>query len=301
MITRALISFVVLLAVFASAVKYDVLRYNKVLPDYFIKSERYAYNDTIQHVDIAMVGTSLSAHYNIQLTGMGLFQNMSMTGRSATDGIGVICASGKYPKVLLIETNLFDNGADSIMVEKVFYPVVGEVKKNAFFFQREYKLHHLLPKSFYTINEKIMGSIATKTKLYSEYAKAQSQANITWQENYVRQYNVQFHSTLNDTLIIYNRYKLLKKQVEHLQGKGVKVILFETPVANTIEYSERTKYKRALIEKMANELSLPYVSAVNVAEYQKYLAKGDGIHMTSSGVKAYEHFLCDTLPHTLTR
>lgn len=295
MIVRTLISFVVLLALYSSAVYYGVLKYNKVVPDYFIKSERYAYNDTVKDVDIAMVGTSLSAHYNIYANGIGTFQNLSMTGKSATDGIDIICASGKYPKVLLIETNLFDNGADSVMVDKVFYPVVGNLKKHAFFLQREYKLHNLLPKVFYTINEKAMGSIASYTKLYSKNAKQQSQANIEWQENHVRQYNIHFHSTLGDTISIYNRYKLLRKQIEYLHGHDVRVILFETPVVSTIEYSNRTKYKRELILNLANELNVLYISVPNVSGYQQYVAKGDGIHMNKTGILEYQGFLTDTL------
>lgn len=301
MIVRTLISFVVILILFAMAVKHNVIHYAKVAPDYFIKAERFVYNDTVQDLDIVMVGTSLSAHYHVANLNYSKFQNLSMTGRCAIDGIGVINGSGKYPKVLLIETNLFDNNVDSVMLQKVFYPLMTDLKKNGFFLQREYKLHNTIPDVVYNLNEKIVASIATKTKLYSLNAKLQSDANVNWLENHIRQHNIQFHSTIADTLSIYNRYLLLKKHVQHLQAKGIKVILFETPVVNAIAHSERTAYKHSLMVYMAKELSLPYVSAPNIEQYQPYLAKGDGIHMSDTGIKAYSQFLSDTVYALLSK
>ena len=301
MIIRTLISFVVLLALFAGAVKYDVLKYNKVSPDYFIKSERYAYSDTIQRVDIAMVGTSLSAGYYVPVSASGTFINLSMTGRSAIDGMNVINASGKYPKVLLVEANLFDNPVDSSLTDKVFYPGLYSVKKQAFFLQREFKLHQLLPRQLLNLNERLMAGIATRTRLYSNEAKEQSSSNAEWKEAHIRSYNIHYHSTLSDTIDVYNKSLLFRNQLQYLKSMGVKIILFYTPVVSKIEASERTAYKRKLVSEMADDLKIPVLSVPDMERYQTYVAKGDGIHMNGTGTFEYQTFLNDTLPTMIAK
>lgn len=297
MIKRIAIAYLIIIAAYYTvAHKHN---YNPNANDYFIKSEQYVYADTVTKNTMVMVGTSLSAHYTLSHS-IGNFINLSMTGRSATDGLDIIMASHKLPGTVLIEENLFDNPTDSSINEKIFLPVIGKLKGKLFFLQKGYKLHNLLTNKFYDPSSRVLGVIAKYTGLYSQQQnnlikKSGVNANTEQMEDFIRNKNITFHSTLDSKETINAKAELLESQIQYLQQNNVRVILFKTPVIGSIYNSERTQYKDSVINSMANRLSIPLLLVNDNEEYQPYLVAGDGIHMNSLGHRKYQVFLDSAL------
>lgn len=300
MIKRIAITYLLLIAAFYAAVKLGYVSYGTNTDNsYFVKAERYTYTDTINKNSVVMVGSSLSNPYKVNNTA-GSFINLSMTGRSATDGLDVIMASKKLPGTVLIEENIFDNPTDSTITDKLFFPVFGKLRQKFFFLQKRYKLHNLLSNKFYDPSSRVLGVMAKYTGLYSQQQnnlikKSGIDANTLQKEDFIRNKNVTYHSTLNNQDGINAKAALLERQIQYLQQNGVRVVLFKTPVIGSIYNSERTQYKDSIINSMANRLSIPMLLVNNNEEYQPYLVAGDGIHMNISGHRKYQAFLDSTL------
>jgi hypothetical protein len=308
MIVRTLLFYVFFLLLFALAVRSGFVKYqnSKNMDDYVVKAERYVYADTLSDSTIVMVGTSLSAHYDINCKNRCRFINLSMTGRSALDGLELIKRSGRLPNTLLIEANLFDNPIDSSIERNLFFPGVATIKEKAFFLQKEYKLHNLLSDDFFTLPSKILGLVAKYSGLYSEkqnvlMKRAGYDVNTKIKEDFIRNKNITYHSTLTDTADIFRRYIFLYQQIQYFERQGVQVAMFKTPVVNTIYNSNRSKYKNELLEKLSNQLSILYLQVPDNELYQPFLTKGDGIHMNHDGLVAYQRFLNDSLSVVLAR
>jgi hypothetical protein len=308
MIVRTLLFYVFFLLLFALAVRSGFVKYqnSKNMDDYVVKAQRYVYTDTLGNNAVVMAGTSLSAHYNINCNNGCQFINLSMTGRSALDGLELIKRSGRLPKTLLIEANLFDNPIDSSIEQNLFFPGVATIKKKTFFLQKEYKLHNLLRDDFFRVPSKILGLVAKYSGLYSDkqnllMKRAGYDVNTKIKEDFIRNKNITYHSTLTDTADIFKRYIFLYQQIQYFKGRNIEVILFRTPVLNTIYYSRRSKYKNQLLERLSTGLNVPYLQVSDNDVYQPFLVNGDGIHMNHDGLVAYQKFLNDSMSTVLLR
>src|SRR5690349_5473276 len=102
MIRKSIFVAIILLGIHALVARMDVLPAKQYsFQDNIVKAQGFMYGETEKNV---VVGSSLSE--KLAMDSLPGFYNLSFVGLSIFDGLHLIVSNNKYPRNILIETNL---------------------------------------------------------------------------------------------------------------------------------------------------------------------------------------------------
>jgi len=198
--------------------------------------------------------------------------NLAFGGGAPLTGLEIIRQSGFVPKVIFIESNVFTMMSNEVFLEKLFTPVLFELRGQIIAFQEKYQVLNIVGNFIYSFagrsqEEKLQQKIDKKLldKLVNSALKKA------------------------DTFKIKDREVLLKKwhmNIDYFKQKGTKLIFFEMPNDSRLVKTEKRKKLRSLIK---NEFpNILYIEENNLDDRYK---TGDGIHLTlKSAMDFTEYF-----------
>lgn len=225
-----------------------------------VKAQRYFCSE--KTYDTIMVGSSMGANVILEDSNKSVY-NLSFGGGSTFTGLEIIKKKGILPKNLLVEVNqALMRESDDQLVEKstnnlikVFPSLLEENRPDAIIFT--------LLRSSTKKEEKILKDpeVPSRTALLVQQTS---------------------HNDELDKNLLDKRIKSLKNSLVELEARGVKVILFETPLHNTLYDTIRYKQvKKMLIKAFPKEKYTWIEPTINTYKTT------DGIHLGGASGKLF--------------
>ena len=197
--------------------------------------------------------------------------NLSIENGSQFTGLEIIKRSGKFPKVLLIETNIIDRNIDYELIDRVIYPGAKFLRNNIVSFKEKYKPSLLISSIiFYQFKLKNILMVINNAFFHSnESINIKSDlAKIIKAEN--EKMNITFSSQY-----ITKRIKMIEENVIFFNKINTQSYIFTMPPEN--HYFEEFDFFKF------NTIRIPY-------DIQAYLAP-DGNHLDVESSKKYSVYL----------
>ena len=179
----------------------------------YVRAEDYLYAK--EDYPAVVVGTSLAAKLPAEKIEPQVY-NLAFEGGSALTGLNIIAASGRYPKVVLIESNLVDASSDQVMLDSLFTPVEWRVKGHTPAMQDRYQPINLMLTSFFREKPRIR-----RAKLEKGPDPAVFEPNLKMQAQALNVKGPGFSAAGLDEL---------KKAMDLLRAKNVRILFFRMPV-----------------------------------------------------------------------
>lgn len=179
----------------------------------YARAQEYIYSD--KDFDAVIVGTSLSARLPKDKLDGGVY-NLTFEGGSALTGLDILATAGRYPKVILIESNLVDAPGDERMVDTLFTPLEWRLKRYAKAMQDKYQPINLMLSAWFPEKPRLK-----LKKLSQGPDPAVFQKNLEMQAKALNDNPPGFYAAGLDEL---------KKATDFFRSKNVRILFFRMPV-----------------------------------------------------------------------
>ena len=270
MIKKSLLCFIVLV------ILHDlIVRINPTMgmathqwQDNLIKAQSFLYAD---HVDSAMVGTSLSAR--IIRDSIPSIKSVSFGGCAVEDGLRIISNKDQLPQYIFVETNLLFTEGNKELVNKLTEGIIPRIK-------------HWIP----SLREQyepicLLASLALKSGNVNPQAGA-ADVDMNILNESIRQLHHEdsiYHYEVSE-----ERVKTVKGLIDSLEEKGVKVVFFEMPVNENISHLSKFEQTRKKVSEVFPKDKYCYLPS----DTTHYLTT-DGEHLSFEEQQRYSHFFKD--------
>lgn len=243
-----------------------------------VKAQNYIFADGNEIPRVVFVGTSLTNRLPIALS-----NNLAFDGGSPLTGLQIILSSGKYPDVVIIETNFLDHQADKDFVGQLFTSGI-------------YDLHLIFPvlrERHQPVNlvgvliSGLFGKISAGTS-------AINQVNNTGNKSLEGNRGKTTDDVLNMALAIHKKnfsvkpdgrfdktLSELKEIVDKLSMHGVQIVFHEMPMHPELADSPRSNSIRSKIFSKFPDMK------VSIMVDNNYYETIDGIHLSADGSAKY--------------
>lgn len=230
-----------------------------------VKAQQFVYQERTD--SILLVGSSMSANLDLS-QGKPYIYNLSFIGGSSLTGLAILKQSKKKPKLILIEMNWIDRAIDGSMVDQLFSPTFGFVKKNLSVLQEINQpvnvIGFSLQNAFHIdkINTELHLDSATFLKTLKNNVKSDDRVD-----------SVSLSNFLNQT----------KAFTSYFKSKGINVLYLMIPANPEIEGSRKYKIIRDFLQKQEEGI-IP-------SPHFKQLKTTDGYHFDKPSAAIYSNYL----------
>lgn len=253
-----------------------------------VKAETYLYEEG--QAPYVIVGSSLSCRLQADKLPAG-FYNLSFAGLSLFDGLLVVLQKKQKPKIVFVELNILKRSADAGFAKTMKHPVSGAFKAMLPMFRAsgqptvfagQYLKQRLSNMVVDPISQSVFHPLVkgiNQSVFHFERA-ANNNVGSKMIEMAVREMNTELPKGL-----LANQLNDLQYLVKTLQQEGVKVILFEMPMAAATENSLQMQELRDEVKKRFSGS----VAQLAKPDYSLYTTT-DGVHLTDEAAAAYSVF-----------
>jgi len=259
----------------------DLGQDNTLKAQNFLFSSKDDYNKII-------VGSSLAER--ILTDSLRQTVNLAFGGESIYDGIAIVKAKKKYPRFLLIETNMVMRPENSNFTSQFSNPVLLFLKKYVVSFREDKKPVVALAEGTKGL---VHQAVLLKQKLHSTGTNRSVVASVNDKVVYggatkwAVELNRKDFSKLPSTEAIDNKFKELQQDVDFFKKKGCEIIFFEMPINNTLVATPLPVEIRKDFLKYFPENEYKYIK---VPENMR-VETTDGIHLNYQDATVYTNFL----------
>lgn len=279
MIKKSIIVAIILLGIHALIAMMDPLPSGQYsFQQNIVKAQSFMYGETEKNI---VVGSSLSE--KLAMDSLPGFYNLSFVGLSVFDGLHIILSNKKYPRNILIETNLILRPENESFLSVVESPVLSPVKKVIPSLRDRYQ-------PFGVFGETVISFFKSKRSTTSVEPVAPPTG-----VNEVD--NVAFGKMLNILIKENNeppaeaeltyRFGSLKTMVDDLTEHGVNVVFFEMPVNESVCDLVQPKMLREYFYKYFPPSAYHYINRPDCKGY----TTTDGAHLTDDEAVRFTNYL----------
>ena len=196
--------------------------------------------------------------------------NLAFGGGGPLTGLEIIRRSGFVPKVIYIESNVFAMDVDESFLDKLFTPVLFELRGKIIAFQEKYQVLNIVGSIIYSFAGR-----SQEEKLHQEVDKAL------------------LDKLVDSTLTSPQKFKINKaihskwhNNIEYFKEKGTKLVFFEMPNDSRLVKTEERNALRIFIKT-----EFPVITYVEENNSDDSYKTADGIHLTwKSAIDFTEYF-----------
>ena len=196
--------------------------------------------------------------------------NLAFGGSGPLTGLEIIRRSGFVPNVIYIESNVFSMDVDEKFLDKLFTPLLFELRRKIIALQEKYQILNLVGSAIYRFAGR------------SQKEKLQEKVDKTLLNKLVK-------SKLSSLETFHVAKAVLKQwhtNIAYFQKKGTKLLFFEMPNDSRLVKTEEREKLQSLIKK-----EFPNISYVEENNADDVYETGDGVHLTwSSAIEFTEYF-----------
>jgi len=248
----------------------------------YSRAETYLYKNPRPKVII--VGSSMSARLHDDKLD-GDVHNMSFGAGSVLTGLEIIKRSEYMPKLICVETNIIERGANEGMIKSLFTPVVWRMKKHLIVLQYTYQPMNIV-----------------LTLVNSRFGQQYEEQKNEKPNEGVFKVEIARHLEAEGRVDGLNNSKEIceiKELIEYFCSRGVKVMFFQMPVYKDIASSERYLQRKKILGLAFNDMNVEWSQAGNDCG-GKYLT-ADGIHLTPRSAGEFTKELNHTIEEMLRK
>ena len=274
-----------LLIVFVNPVRWsfiqDMGQDNTLKAQNFLFSSKDDYNKII-------VGSSLAER--ILTDSLPQTVNLAFGGESIYDGIAIVKAKKKYPRFLLIETNMVMRPVNSNFTSQFSNPFLLFLKKYVVSFREDKKPVVALAEGAKGL---VHQAVLLKQKLHSTGTNTPVPAPVNDKVVYggatkwAVEMNRKDFSQLPTAKVIDDKFKKLQQEVDFFKKKGCEIVFFEMPINYTLVATPLPVEIRKDFLKYFPENEFKYIK---VPENMR-VETTDGIHMNYQDATVYTSYL----------
>lgn len=251
--------------------------------DNIIKAQKFLYNesDTIENV---IVGSSLSTRFlNDSLSKT---YNLSFAGQSIFDGLKILSYKPDIPKNIFIEMNVVLRPEKKEFTDALCSPIWYYPRKTIVSLQEDKQPIAVAGYAFKRYLRKFKSDYKEPIEL-----KENTNAEINSDNNnslFSKMLNIQIneYSEKPNQKTIDNAFTKLKNYVLSLEAKGHKIVFFEMPVNNKLEYLPKAQIIRETFYKYFPTAKFRYINLPDSFDCKTT----DGVHLTDNEALRYTLF-----------
>jgi hypothetical protein len=226
----------------------------------FVKSQEYLYDSN--NIKYVLVGSSMSGRLDISII-KGKIYNLAFAGGSVLTGLQIIKNKGLMPEVIYIETNGIFTKKDNDFIDRLFTPVLYEIRRHLPSLQDKYQPFNL-----------ILSWLKSKQGL-SDIQKMNMKPDPDVFNNSLSRFLKQ-HDKKIDTKKLKNELDELRNLIMYFNANGVKLVFYTMPVHPQIANSKMYKSANKFLADNFRDIGISWLSQPNNAKYETT----DGIHLT---------------------
>lgn len=250
-----------------------------------IKGQRYLYQKN-QLNSIVLVGSSITGSIKVKNIGDQV-TNIAMAGSNSKTGLELVKLKSTLPSLLLIEINeTISKEIDRQLIDSVHHPILDSIRFYLPMFREEYKPISVLVES--------LKQTAQSERQIAEVAKpATAVANPEFREKFIATMAETQQEILPEEAIqdLQKESKLIQQQIDTLQRKGVRVILFNLPTESRLENTPRRQQIEGLMRTFFPPEQFEWLPEPPLRQWRT----SDGIHLVPADGQAYAEFIKEQL------
>ena len=267
-IVKAMLLFIVTVVLYVVAIallKPDSTFVQNQYQGNFIFAQNYIYlNEKPSQV---IVGSSMATRMRFEKKDD--VYNLAFDGSGPLTGMEIVRRSGSVPKVIYIESNVFSMDINEKFLEKLFTPLLFELRGEVIALQEKYQLLNLVGTVIYSFagrsqQEKLEQKVDIKLLDKLVISSLQSSKQFSIREMSLQRWH---------------------KNIDYFQAKGTKVLFFEMPNdRRLITTNKRKELRKLLVEQFPN---ISYIEENNSEDIYKTV---DGTHLTWASALAFTRY-----------
>ena len=232
----------------------------------FIFAQNFIYLD--EKPSQVIVGSSMAARMKFEKEDD--VYNLAFDGGGPLTGMEIIRRSGFVPKVIYIESNVFSMDVDEKFLDKLFTPLLFELRREVIALQEKYQLLNIVGTLIYGFagrsqQEKLEQQVDTELLDMLVISSLQSSKQFSVREMALEQWH---------------------KNLDYFQAKGTKILFFEMPNDRRLITTNKRKKLRKLLADQFPKIS--YIEENNSDDKYK---TADGTHLTLVSALAFTRYV----------
>lgn len=229
-----------------------------------------AYVFTHQHFDFVMVGSGLIGHLRPSLDKPWF--NLSFPYYGSCTGLEIIALSGKFPRMIFVETNFLFKGINERLVRNLFGNRTFQIKRTLPIFQKKNNPGKFFRNSF----ARMASARAWKRRSHPEKSSQTSMEGLF--ELFDRPPN---EAKLRHDLDV------MKRNVDMLSYYGCRIFFFQVPVDPLLFKTRTFQSQHAEIGRAFPKDRYQWIAPDTAHAYQTQ----DGLHLTPDSLEAFTNYL----------